>query len=229
MINVPNIKVTSFDYKKMKEFFLNSINCLGNTTNDYYKEILPRIKIVKTKHFENGYAEVVENSKLQKVYITNKKIQNVDYIACCHEFGHIPYINNKTKCDYYEYSEVLSIFFEYLSCLYLYKDDAYDFFLKQRLKIAKDESCFYLDSYNCDYYENEYHYRYLENSKLDNLKYILSLDYVLNLIDIYNNDKSIIKELIDSVVSGESSFKEKQINLGIDDNCLKLIKELKKY
>lgn len=226
---VGNIKITRFNSEEIKKLFLSSIKDLGNDTKDYFNKVLPNIKIVKSKYIETGYAEIIGNSKKQNVYITNKKMHDMDFIACCHEFGHIPYLQKGANGDYFEYSEILSIFFEYLACLYLYKQDAYNIFLNQRLKISKDEANSYLELCSEDCFENKYHYYFLEDLKRDNLKYILSLDYALKLIDFYNNNIEEIKNLIDSIICGFSSFKLEKDRLGIDDNCNTLIKKLKTH
>lgn len=225
---IPNLEPNNFDIDKKNETFIKSINELGKETQEYYKEILPSVKIVRTNHFENGYAEIIGNSKNQKIYLTKNQFKDIDFIAFSHELGHLPYLRVGGRKEFYEYSEILSIFFEYLSCLKIYGDEAYNNFLKIRLNIAKEEALAFLEANKQDFYEDNYHFFYLENEKRDHIKYVISLDYVLNLIDIYNTDRKTITDLIDSVVVGYSSFKEETKKLNIDNDCKKLVKVINK-
>ena len=229
-IKVRKHKNIDINYRKINELFLESIDSLGKDTIDYYKYQLSKLKINRSMIYENGYAEIVGNSRNQEVCVTKRKFKDIDFIAFSHELGHIPTLINGARLDYYEYSEVLPIFFEYLSCLNTYKNmNAKEEFLKMRLDIAKNEALRYEKLNNERCYLNKYHYLYLENLKRDNLKYILSLEYVLNLIDIYDLDKDKIKEIIDFVVVGFSTFKDCEKMLDIDTSkCKKLTNILNK-
>ena len=225
-IMIDSINPNSFSYNKRNQVFLQSIKNLGKYTKDYYKKNIKLIKKEKIDEFDNGYAEIAGNSKKQKIFITNKPFTDMDFIAYSHELGHIPALKDGTHGEYFEYSEVLSIFLEYLSCIPIYKENAKNIFLKNRLLIAKDEATNYLNMDNEVCYVDKYHYLYLESMKRDCIKYIYSLEYVLYLIELYDNDLNKIKNVIDSIIY-DSSFKEKEIELGlIINNYNKLMKEI---
>lgn len=229
-IKVAKHKKMDFNYRKIKETFLESISDLGKDTKEYYKYQISRLKINRSNLCENGYAEIIGKSKKQVICMTNKKIKDIDFIAYSHELGHVPTLINGARLDYYEYSEILPMFLEYLSCLKIYKDDAKKEFIKIRLDTAKNEAFNYkkLDNEKC--FDDKYYYMFIENSKRDNLKYIISLEYVLGLIELYDIDKYKIKEIIDLIVTGYSSFKDCEVSLDIDTGkCKKLSSLAKKF
>lgn len=218
-----NIK---FNYRNINKLFLESIKDLDNNTIDFYKKIIPNIKRHRSMHYKNGEAELVGNSKKQEVCITRKAFKDIDFIAYSHELGHVPSLKNGARLDYFEYSEILPIFFEYLSCLVLDKENADKLFLCNRLDISKEEAKEFKDINDINCFEDKYHYSYLDYLKRDRIKYIISLEYVLNLIEIYKNDKELIKSTIDSIVTGYSSFKEIESDLDIEANDYKKIKKI---
>ncbi len=228
-INIPFIPSKNINYGNLQELFTKSIKKLSINTQLFYKDIIKEIQIIKTNMFENGYAQIIGNSKIQKIYITKKHLQEIDFACYSHELGHVPYLRNGARKDYYEYSEVLPIFLEYLSWLSINEDNAFNNFIKVRFQSIKLEAEEFLKASKQDYYENEYHHNYLDYLKRDYLKYILSFDYVLNLINVYKEDNDYVVKLIDSIVCGYSTFKEEENILGIDSKCKKLIDESKKY
>lgn len=229
-IKVKQYKKIDINYNCINNLFLSSINELGDNTVGYYKDILKKIKIKRRSLCEPGFAEIVGNSKEQEINVTSKKFKDIDFIAFSHELGHVYSFRNGARLDYYEYSETLPIFFEYLASLNIYKEDGLDHFLRTRLKISKGEYTSFkeLDSIKC--FDDKNHFLYIENNKRDCLKYLISLEYALNLIDIYNTSKDEIKNIIENVIFGYSSFKDLEDNLNIDtDKCKKLIKSTESY
>ena len=222
------INKIDFDYDNLKNMFFKSINDLGDDTKEYYKKHIPLIKTKKAIVLNNGYAEIISIDRKQSIYVTKKPFKNIDFIAFSHELGHVPTLRNSAKGDFFEYSEVLSIFFEYLSCISLYGDNAKEFFIQNRLNNSKDEALDYLKFYNDTNCLNNHHYLYFQNMKKDRIKYICSLEYALYLIDLYNEDKVKIPKVIDNVICGYSSFKETEKELDININSYKkLTKEIK--
>ena len=131
--NIANINEEPCRFKKIRNLFIRSIDDLGYDTKKYYKLVLPDIKTSRTRRFNNGYAEVIGNS-----------FKNVDFVAFSHELGHIPVLRNGARGEFFDYSEVLPIFFEFLTCKELYKDDAEKEFLILRLQMIVDEAKEYL-------------------------------------------------------------------------------------
>ena len=223
--NIANINEEPCRFKKIRNLFIRSIDDLGYDTKKYYKLVLPDIKTSRTRRFNNGYAEVIGNSKKQRIYVTRKPFKNVDFVAFSHELGHIPVLRNGARGEFFDYSEVLPIFFEYLTCKELYKDDAEKEFLILRLQMIVDEAKEYLKKHNVDCYDNEYHYLYLQDMKKENMKYIYSLEYVLSLIDIFKEDPEKVKEIIDSIVCKYNTFRDYEDELSVDtNNCNRILK-----
>jgi hypothetical protein len=228
-LKIVPVEALSFNYKNIKKIFLSSIYNLGKDTKEYYKTCLPHIKKIKVSAFDNGYAEIAGDSKKQSIYITKKPFKDVDFIAFSHELGHVPYLINGAKGDYFEYSEVLSIFLEYLACINLYEDKAKEFFLRIRMLIAKDEAKSYLYDYNESSNIDNYQYIHFANMKRNNIKYIYSLEYVLYLIEMFQTDKKELNKIIDSIICESSTFKKYEKDLGFDiSSCKRLIKEASK-
>lgn len=229
-LNISSIENLHFKYNKIIPLFLGSIKDLGKDTKEYYDNKLMNIKINRSRVFDNGSAEVIGNSKIQTVYLTRKAFKTTDFIAFSHELGHLPSFEIGAKNEYFEYSEILSIFFEYLSWLKLNKENAKELFIKLRLSIAKEESNYYILEDNENVYLDKYHHDYLEYSKRNHIKYIYSLEYVLNMIDIYDSDKKTINYLIDSIINSNSTFKDEEEKLGINTVLFKkLIKASNMY
>ena len=206
---------------KLYKMFSSSIEPLGDKTKRFYQES-PKIKRTS---FENGYAEIIGNSKDQIIYLTRNRLKDIDFIAFSHEMGHIPILKKGGNYDYFEYSETLSIFFEYLASIYLDKDNVYSLFLKNRLDVGAEESLFFLEaSENIKDDNSQDDYDLLINMR-ESYKYIISLEYALNLIELYNTDKKTFNNYLDEIVVGKSSFKELEKDLNLDIKSYKMLRK----
>ena len=137
---IDSIPKIAFDYNNINNMFLKSIEVLGKDTKKELRSIIPKIKVVRKRQIENGSALAIGSRRKLSIHVTKNPYENIDFIAYSHELGHIPALILGGKGDYIEYSETLSIFFEYLSCLNLYNNDAKKIFLNARLQVAKSEA-----------------------------------------------------------------------------------------
>ena len=208
---------------RSKKLFLNSVSNLGESTKDFYKRRVSKVKISKASFFPNG--EQIDNgeamllaTKSKPTILISKSRQTTsrDLIAIFHEFGHLPTLLNGSNKDYYEYEEVLPIYFEYLACKQINSEKAKELLLQIRLEVSSylAQNYMWFNRLSC----NDDHSKIVDinNKKRECFKYIKSLEYVLQLIDVEDEDKSIVNDSIDRIVRNETSFRELESSLGID-------------
>ncbi len=221
----------SVDYS---ELFTDMIKDLGKITKLIYKkDFIPSIIIARDPKAKKGYGKIEADIDCLTIILPGNKFKEVDFITYCHEMGHVPQIAYG-RYDYLEYDEVLSLFFEYLACLYLRPENGERLFLeltKQRCKEFSRNHMFFED-YTTTKKMNraeEYSYEvYKEAKKIDNYKYIKSLDITLQLIDIYKNDRKRFKREIDQYVAGYKRIKDIVKDLDIETKtCRTLIKSVR--
>lgn len=214
-----------FDLSKVRSIFLGNISILGSKTKDYYEKRLPKIKIVKTSYLKNGYAEIYGFPGTQQIYVTNRPFTSLDFVAVSHELGHVPTIDNPVKSgkEYFEYIEVLSMYFEYIACQTLDQKRAKEILLKIRLEALKSEAMLYLDAAKKIKNNNSYADKMYECRKRDSYKYMKSLEFLLQLIEIAEKDQNKVNNLLDEIVLGNKSFREIEQELNINTNSCKKI------
>lgn len=237
-------KLKDIEYKKFigkdmdsvdySELFLDMIKDLGKNTNLIYKNcIIPRVIVARDPKAKKGYGRIEGDINNETITLPGNEFKEVDFITYCHEMGHIPQMA-RGGYDYLEYEEVLPLFFEYLACLYLRPENGERLFLelaKQRCKEFSRNHLFYenyIATKKMDRVE-EYSYEvYKEIQKLDNFKYIKSLDIALQLIDKYKNDKKRFRKEIDLYVRGDKKIKDIVKDLDIETKtCRTLIKSVR--
>ena len=220
-----------FVNENIEDIFLNQISILGDTTKKYYQDHIPKIKVEKSYELKNGCAEIVGYPGKQKIYITKKAFTNLDFVAYSHELGHVPNLDNRLKKEneYFEYTEVLPIYFEYLASKTIKENNYQELFLNNRLLDTKQESKFYLnfhnkikDKINLMSYKDKYYDALERNS----YKYVKSFEYALQLINRAEEDQKIVNSSIDKYITGEESFKSLRKKLDIDTSGCKKLQEI---
>lgn len=227
------IESKSASIRKVKNIFLRSIENLGEDTISFYKGELPNVRIKKKKYFpgrveiSNGSAGIFDlNGKY--ILFTHKKDHNEqDIAAIYHEFGHIPVIRDGAHGDYYEFDEVLPIYFEYIAYKNLHSENPMELFLQDRINISIDQARLLLryakDFCYCDSDKS----KYISCQMRSSFKYIKSFEYALQLIEREQEDQLMTYYAIDKVINGESSFRDLEGFLDIDTyGCKKILQRL---
>lgn len=207
----------------LKQMFLSSINSLGDETQKFYKNV-PKVKI-KRRRLESGYAEIVGNNKNQEIYLNNEHLKDCDFVAFSHEMGHIPTLIKGANYDYFEYSETLSIFFEYLAALYINKSNVESIFFSNRLEVGSLESLMFLEASEYLKYDDSISDKQLLLEMRECYKYVISLEYALNLIEIYDNNRILLNKIVDEIILGKTSFKEIENKLDLNIKSYKMLKK----
>ena len=130
--------------------------------------------------------------------------------------------------DYYEYSEVLPIFFEYLMLQTCDKENGEQDFIDYHLNALNDN----LSDLNNDLFfaiNDEYlkiNRHFYSLCLADTMSYIESFEYVLNLIDRRNEDKEYVDFQVASVLARETSLQKVAQDLDIKVSKYQKIRKL---
>lgn len=168
----------------------------------------------------------------QFVYSINGPEQESDtgmlYAAYAHELAHFPQFVRKRNYEFAEYSEVLSMYFEYLMYEKMYPGKGKKIFINNRIKQLYDnKSDFEKDLFYAKHDSilnlprDNYSF-----TLADSLSYYEGLDYVLSLIDYSKeNNKKKISDIVYRVLFDLSSMKDEAERLKIDPSkCSKILK-----
>lgn len=176
----------------------------------------------KNKTIEDCSSRVDLDIDKQFVYSINAPDQEKDtsmlYASYAHELIHFPQLIRKKNYEYYEYSEVLSIFFEYLMYDKISHGKGNKILLNNRIKQLYSNKS---DLENDLYYAQNNHVLNLPRDTFSLLlanyiSYYDGLEYVLHLIDYYHDNKKKISDLVYRVLFDESSMKKEAEKLRID-------------
>lgn len=199
---------------------LNSDKIFNLMSEIYFKAELLKDK---DKTIEDCYSRVEIDLNNQFVYSINMPDQEKDsgmlYAAYAHELIHLPQIVRKRNYEYLEYSEVLSMYFEYLMYDKISHGNGKKVFLNNRIRQLYNSK----DDFQTDLY-------YAKNDEILNiprssysltlancLSYYESLEYVLDLIDYAReNEKNKMSDLVYRVLFDKSSMKDEAEDLKID-------------
>lgn len=218
------------DSKNFKKMFLRSIDLLGAKTKEYYKDATSKLEIDRTPKLVNGDSIIVGNSKDQTAYITNRKSREDDFIAFSHEMGHYKVIVDSSHGDYFEYGEVLPMFLEYLSCKTINEKNAYEMFLRNRLQAVKSDAQEYFKLRNTLKGNNSAKDEYIRLEMKNRMRYFISVDYVLQLIERFKKDRSEVSRAIDEYLIDHNTFKNLESRLDIDTTgCKTLLRRANYY
>ena len=150
------------------------------------------------------------------------------YASYAHELLHIPQLLRKRYYEYYEYSEVLSMYFEYLVYDKISHGNGKKMFLNNRIKQLNMNKSDYEDDLsiakNNHLLEAD---RDLFSLQLaEDVSYYEGLEYALALIDYTNeHGKKKMGDIIYRVLYDQSSMKDEAEKLKIDTSkCSRLLK-----
>ncbi len=217
-----------FSNLKMGEFFMSFINDLNSSVKDYYIDALQKIKLVRDNSVKNGEAYLIGNNESLAVFMTAKPFMDTDFIAYSHEYGHVPTFFNPSRDEYFEYLEVLPMYFEFLACKKLNNDNPKELFVHNRIGDLKTMARGFIRDNKEIKNNGSYKDKFFENEKAEAYKYFKSMDYTLQLIDNYMEDEKAVNFLIARNINGEKSFKNIAGLLDVDTRgCKRLLKELR--
>ncbi len=217
-----------FDYSCVKPMFLSELSYLGPVAQKYFREEIPGISIKRISELSNSYAEIIKCGKEIRMYVTSKPFDKIDFIAACHEFGHIPSFKNPVRHGYelFYYMEVLPMYLEYLGCLVSSddKDKAKEYLILHRLNDLKGEAYLYLHFYRMICGDHSYEDMAYETRIRDYYKYIKSFEFLLQLIERAEEDPKLVNSLLDKVVTGKKAIKDLRRPLEINTSgCPKIL------
>ncbi len=214
--------------------FFHAIKNLGVNTKNAYKLYAPNIKIQRSEKYNRGNGKIIKyaDSPILKIKLTSDDLSEIDFIAFCHEMGHVPQLLYK-KHEFYEFTEAIPIYFEYLACKELYHGAIGEFLFD---RLAKERCATYRDIYH--YYDNSFKFNndmsikelncmiiYRALKKESNYKYIKSLDLALQIINRENEDRDTLNKEVYNYVSGEKSFSDVAKVMKLDTTtCKTLVK-----
>lgn len=218
-----------------RPFFLKSLTVFENSNlSDYFRDKTENITVIRDRKQETGEANLeydfsIYDSTRYRIYLPQKGLTFSDLMSYFHEVGHIPEIDLVRK-SYLEYSEVLPLFMEYLAELKSHddQDEALDYFLLERLPDEKLEAAAILKIYKKVEHRNPKIRLYNAQQFADYYKYLESLDFVIQLIDIMNEDKKEVGKEIESVSLGKSLVETAKDFHIETTGCKRLLKEYKR-
>lgn len=194
-----------------------------NLLSSYYFKA--EMKKNKDLSIEDCSSRIERDLNNEYTFMINVPDQEKDsgmlYAAHIHELIHFPQLIRKKNYEYLEYSEVLSMYFEYLMYEKISKGKGKKIFLNNRVKQLYD----FKEDFQTDLY-------YAKNSEKINLpkntfsltlanymSYYEGLEFVLELIDLYDeNKKKIISDMIYKVLFDQSSLMKEANNLKIESS-----------
>ena len=237
-INIP------FDYKlklkkEDKDFILCLSTMLSQFDNDmignFFETVFPLTSFVfdESLSIEDSKATIIKDNEEFSFTITLPKNigdSNLSYSSIAHELTHFSMIYGNIK-DYYEYSEALSMFFEYMMYEVCNKGEGYNDFVNNRLALLKN--CFSLMKDDL-YFAMNPHYLGISRKNYElplasQMSYPESLEYTLNLIDRRSEDKEYVDDQIAKLLYREKSLESVSKSLDFDtsehNKILSLVKK----
>ena len=218
-----------FDFDSIDSSFIQNLRVLGKGTQRYFEAVVPKIKIVKDNAFRTGDAQIVGNKTDQFMYVSSRPFTDTDFVAASHEYGHVPSLRNpsKNEKEYYEYLEVIPMYFEYLAlCRLKGKDKGQRQFVLSRLMELKEEADRFIRENRRIRGNGSFEDQAYETRKNDSYKYIKSFEYTLQLIERASQDQKSVNLLLDQVVTGDKSMRSIERPLEIDTRGCKRILSL---
>lgn len=193
---------------------------------EFFGRALSMVQIIEDPSLDledckSSFYKDLKNGRLEyKISIPKSDFpSNLLYTAMMHELGHFNMIYAK-QGDFYEYSEVLSMFFECLMHEAINEGKGYNDFINCRMEMLKNMNP-----------DGKIDVNYALNPSLLKLEksvyayplatsvsYIEGLEYVLNLLDRRDEDRSLVDEVINRVLLGEMNFNDVSCILDIDSS-----------
>ncbi len=216
----------------LRPYFLRSLKIFENSNIvDYFDSKTKDVTLVrKSPEVSLFYNLRAQGRNRFKLNLPPKKLTMSDQMGYAHEIGHIPEIEMVRK-SFLEYSEALPMFMEYLMELRKYKnkEDAKRAFLSERLPMEQEEARSLMKIYKrIDETRNNAVRVYNTQLFADYYKFLESLEFVLNLIDIMDDDLYAVGDEVEDITNGKSLIATaRSLNI-VTDGCPKLSKEYKK-
>ena len=219
--------------KDIASTFLSSLEILDSKKIiDFFKNHLDNIKIIRQRCVEQDEAILEYDTEKDKepvfrINLPRTGLTVTNQLGFAHEMGHIPEIV-KPRPSFLEQSEVVPLFFEYLTAHECIKGEDWKYaFLDERLSMTIDEALSIIKLFDkCDMKEH-YQSLYFTQRFADRYSLLESFDYALQLIDIFEQDKGVVTREIEKIIKGKS-LKDVANNLSIDSSgCKRLLKEYK--
>lgn len=234
----------AFEQYKAEEFIVNMpfIDYLSkliydfdsDVVYDYFERALSCVQIIEdeTLEFDDCKSSfefnLDNNTASYKVHIPKYDFStNYLYTVLAHELGHYNMIFAKRN-DFYEYCEVLAMFFEFLMHRAIDEENGYDNFVNfrmnlfNRLKKDSEEDLNYaLNPSILKIDRNIYCYPIAAS-----ISYLEGFEYVLSLLERRDEDRALVDESINRVILGEMNFIDVSNILDIDSSKYENLKKL---
>ena len=187
-----------------------------------------KINYVKDLYVGDSTSKISRQSGDFHIFIPDgNRNSNLTYAILTHELTHYLLKRVDRKEDAFEYSEALSIFFEYL----MYKEASKNgktFFLNNRLSLLSN---------NCSDLTDDLHYalnpeilgidsKIYEGVIASNNCYLESAEYALQLIERAKDDKKAVYSLIGDILEGKSTCVKATQKLDIDTSNYKQLRKV---
>ena len=213
--------LVDMDNDKVNDFFCNIVSFAKQEKESGLDVTDCRARIIQD---ENGLRFII------KVPDRNYETDFL-HAAIAHEFAHFSLFLGKNRSDTYEYSEALSMFFEYMMyCSANGKELGNSRFENNRIYMLDDtfedikEDLFYALHPECLGIDPKYY----KVPLAANLAYPESFEFTLQLIERREEDKKYVDDYIGSLLLGSASVEEMAYDLDIETkNYPKLTKLLK--
>lgn len=193
---------------------------------EYFGRALSMVQIIEDKDLDledckSGFYKDLNDDRLEyKIHIPQCDFpSNLLYTAMIHELGHFNMIYAK-QGDFYEYSEILSMFFECLMHEAINEGNGYNDFVNCRMVMlgnmnrdGKDDIHYALNPSLLKLQKSIYAYPLAAS-----VSYIEGLEYVLKLLDRRVEDRPLVDEVINRVLLGEMNFRDVSSILDIDSS-----------
>lgn len=198
---------------------------------DYFKDHSERLKLVRSNkvYLDDAELDYTLSEKPVKFYVhlPKTRLTITNQLGFAHEMGHIPEID-RPRHSFLEYEETLPIFFEYISALYLYNDNAFDNFALERLNMIIDDSAGIQGLYKKCEIKDNVQSLYFKQEFADWYKFFESTDFALQLIDLLDTDKERVVKEVEEIIDGKSLI-DVQEDLNIETRgCKRLLMEYKR-
>lgn len=227
-----------FDQKEETPFVEHYLSVLYEFGNEKLYDLMTmyylKTNVLKDKNktIEDCRGGISKNENNENIYSINGPDQDntsLLYASYIHELFHFPQLIQRNNKEYYEYSEVISMYFEYLMYEELFPNMGYSVFVNNRLSLLDD-----LRNDFCDDIITRRNYEFFKIPKetfsillADYASYYEGIEYVLNLIELNKSDPKEVKNMIARVLFDRSSCKIEAEKHGINTlGCNKLIKKL---
>ncbi len=243
-------KIQDFSLITIPSRYRKSEEEVESTFVDYLGQVIDEMDTEKVLYFFENVLEISnlrylnidmdecrsriisENGEIRYDIILPKREKNTDLLsaATAHELAHFSLFLGKNNIDICEYSEALSIFFEYMMYKAIDKKRGKDKFISNRMCLIgeniRDLEIDIMYATNPNYLGiDSKNYTYALAS---NLTYIESFEYVLELINRRRENRKLVDEHIGKMLIGEETLEKvaKKMDINVDSykNIYKLTK-----